>query len=103
MSTVITDLVAEAIREVDAQFVIPYGIEPRDAQALARAAIAAYGDALASAGLAIVPLAAAETLRAQDARSHEARAQTREGRQVAGRAILNARLRPYRSLVSRRG
>ncbi|ACL55563.1 hypothetical protein [Methylobacterium nodulans] len=93
MSSVIATLVAQAIRHQDGQLRTPYGIEARDAEDLARAAIGAYGDALAAAGLAIVPLAAAERARGQE---------SRDGRQVGGREILKARLRPYRSVGGRR-
>ncbi|MGY2048161.1 hypothetical protein [Methylobacterium sp. JK268] len=103
MSTVIARLVAKAIRDLDLRLDVPYGLEPADAEAFARAAIAAYGDALASAGLAIVPLAAAERLRAQDGRPHDDRPAVRDERQVSGRKILNARLRPYRAVGGRRG
>ncbi|MFE1600429.1 hypothetical protein [Methylobacterium sp. ID0610] len=99
MSSVITSLVAAAIRHQDGQLDVPYGVGDREAEEFARAAIGAYGDALAAAGLAIVPLAAAERLGGQDGRTAR---ESRDGRQVGGREILKARLRPYRAVGGRR-
>ncbi|GJD51984.1 hypothetical protein OPKNFCMD_4744 [Methylobacterium crusticola] len=95
MSTVIAKLVAEAIQARDAALGRPYNLGGHDAEELARAAIDAYGDALAAAGLAIVPLKAAEAVQAQDRRSVE------RGGQDA-RERVKARLGVYRSLGGRK-
>ncbi len=97
MSTVITRRVALAIQAQDSLRAAALGIDEQAAEDLARAAIAAYGDALAEAGLAIVPLTTVKALQARAGRSLE-----RTGQDGAGREVVRARLSLYRSLGSRK-
>ncbi|GJD49424.1 hypothetical protein OPKNFCMD_2154 [Methylobacterium crusticola] len=97
MDTPVIRRVAAAIQAEDAGPGTLFGIDDAAAERFARAAVAAYGAALAEAGLAIVPLAVAEAMQAHDQQV------TEQGRKAAeDRESVKKPLERYRRLTGRK-